>query len=382
MELSAIGAGVYAAEAILRKKIVNRKAVYEIKWKGYSTKDNTWEPEENILDKRLLDAFNKSQARAGRGKKPLERTKKFKEGPSTSKAAADSTQSKDDEDQDEDEADEVDDKLLSPTTSDSSSASETSIDTNAHDSPAKQEAKTCEPSTSNTSKVSSANPLKRRAADAALYLGLTPSNKVSKTNLDSKKDASKLSIKPKSTVNTSAASNEVHNKSEPSSQSLPESSSILNGEPSKARVASEVEPKLPAKTPVDSTTNGYENGVGGSQESMEGSLPPVVSSTPKPSDSASNGPSSTSTPIHHKTMRRSSPPPEVWKKQTKLADKILITDVTSNNMTITVRECSTALGFFKEATPVVKKTPIPVASLDNKQQANNRPKLSNTSIPA
>ena len=39
--------------------------------------------------------------------------------------------------------------------------------------------------------------------------------------------------------------------------------------------------------------------------------------------------------------------PELWRRQTKVADQILITDVTSNNMTITVRECKTYQGFFK-----------------------------------
>jgi len=51
---------------------------------------------------------------------------------------------------------------------------------------------------------------------------------------------------------------------------------------------------------------------------------------------------------HQKTVRRSSPPPELWKKQNKMVDQILITDVTSNNTTITVRECKTYQGFFKE----------------------------------
>lgn len=44
------------------------------------------------------------------------------------------------------------------------------------------------------------------------------------------------------------------------------------------------------------------------------------------------------------------PPPEFWQKQNRLVNQIMITDVTTNDMTITVRECRTPQGFFKERT--------------------------------
>ncbi|XP_019616734.1 PREDICTED: chromobox protein homolog 7-like [Branchiostoma belcheri] len=57
MELSAVGERVFAAECLVRKRIRKGKAEYLVKWKGWSPKYNTWEPEENILDPRLLAAF-------------------------------------------------------------------------------------------------------------------------------------------------------------------------------------------------------------------------------------------------------------------------------------------------------------------------------------
>ncbi|XP_054763412.1 chromobox protein homolog 8-like [Lytechinus pictus] len=59
MELSDIGERVYAAESLLNRRIRRGKAEYLVKWKGWSIKYSTWEPEDNIIDKRLLESFKK-----------------------------------------------------------------------------------------------------------------------------------------------------------------------------------------------------------------------------------------------------------------------------------------------------------------------------------
>ncbi|TRY56350.1 hypothetical protein DNTS_034963 [Danionella cerebrum] len=57
MELPTAGEHVFAVESIEKKRIRKGRFEYLVKWRGWSPKYNTWEPEENILDPRLLVAF-------------------------------------------------------------------------------------------------------------------------------------------------------------------------------------------------------------------------------------------------------------------------------------------------------------------------------------
>nr|5EQ0_A Chain A, Chromobox protein homolog 8 [Homo sapiens] len=55
------GERVFAAEALLKRRIRKGRMEYLVKWKGWSQKYSTWEPEENILDARLLAAFEERE---------------------------------------------------------------------------------------------------------------------------------------------------------------------------------------------------------------------------------------------------------------------------------------------------------------------------------
>ncbi|XP_034454709.1 chromobox protein homolog 8b [Hippoglossus hippoglossus] len=61
MELSAVGERVFAAESIIKRRIRKGRMEYLVKWKGWSPKYSTWEPEENILDSRLFAAFEQRE---------------------------------------------------------------------------------------------------------------------------------------------------------------------------------------------------------------------------------------------------------------------------------------------------------------------------------
>ncbi|XP_060951562.1 chromobox protein homolog 7 [Limanda limanda] len=63
MELSAIGEQVFAVELILKKRVRKGNVEYLLKWKGWPPKYSTWEPEEHILDQRLVQAYEEKEQR-------------------------------------------------------------------------------------------------------------------------------------------------------------------------------------------------------------------------------------------------------------------------------------------------------------------------------
>jgi hypothetical protein len=45
---------VYLVEKVVAKKKVGRKVMYFVKWEGYTSADNTWEPTQNLANVRHL----------------------------------------------------------------------------------------------------------------------------------------------------------------------------------------------------------------------------------------------------------------------------------------------------------------------------------------
>ncbi|KAM6913861.1 chromobox protein homolog 2 [Lycodopsis pacificus] len=83
-ELSAVGEQVFDAECILNKRLKKGKLEFLVKWRGWSSKHNSWEPQDNILDPRLLAAFNKKEQEKEllmlkKGKRPRGRPRKVLE---------------------------------------------------------------------------------------------------------------------------------------------------------------------------------------------------------------------------------------------------------------------------------------------------------------
>ena len=61
---------VYSVEKIVSKKVVGGKTQYLLKWKGYDSDQNTWEPEENLDCQDLLEEFNRRTVTAAKPAAP------------------------------------------------------------------------------------------------------------------------------------------------------------------------------------------------------------------------------------------------------------------------------------------------------------------------
>lgn len=101
MEHKSLGEMVFAAEKITKKRLKNGRTEYLVKWKGWSPKYSTWEPEENILDPRLIEIFkDKPEGEIfsnKRGPKPKINKEKQRKETKKDNSSTDESSSEDDE---------------------------------------------------------------------------------------------------------------------------------------------------------------------------------------------------------------------------------------------------------------------------------------------
>ncbi|GFT30140.1 chromobox protein homolog 6 [Nephila pilipes] len=348
MELSSVGERVYAAECVQKKRIRRGRVEYLVKWKGWSTRYNTWEPEENILDVRLLEAFEASQNRdhatpRKRGKKQNQEAPHY----------------------------------VNPSQSDNHSLT----DDKKQDVEDQQNHVTWLPEASKDENALVENPL----ASASSSGNSEPPLKVPKlNNLQSTENAWENSPAPSTpssaewhipTSNSSSASEctgdieipeqsitDLHQDNLPhssASSSCSFSATSFTGDDKGLEIEKSDCPELKETIAVKL----IEDSESSISHCEDKSLPEVDSSRQlqqnanldDSSNNAVSGEISNDAIVSSDIVADEAPESsqsslsdDFWKKQNPVVDHVLITDVTTNLLTVTVRECDTSSGFFKD----------------------------------
>ncbi|XP_035214790.1 chromobox protein homolog 8-like [Stegodyphus dumicola] len=373
MDMSSVDGRVFYAECIQKKRIRKGRVEYFVKWHGWSQKYNTWEPEENILDPLLFEAF---EARQGKDKGPAKRGPKPKKKrirsssdvslEARSNTADGSTKLADDSMRAGDDAPPSVSPSVTPFPS-SSKKQQTrpriQFASRRSDEPTQGHL----PSASNIAtakgpKVMAKSPkwlstttaTEKEHNQANHYKAL---NGHVKKMPHSKADSTSANKKANSAVSTSSNTSRSPQTGKNSALSRINQSPKLsanNNFPNKRTMTncsdtSCVDPNgvtEKAESPANHSDQENNNELGKPDVQLNGHLPPnrVVQATllqPKNNNCSRSlfAPS---------CVVNADPPPEIWQKQNPVVDDILITDVTANLVTVTVRECWTSRGFFRD----------------------------------
>ncbi|KAK6638129.1 hypothetical protein RUM44_008554 [Polyplax serrata] len=429
-----MGDRVYAAERIMKKRIRRGKVEYFVKWKGWSQKHSTWEPEENILDGRLIDIFEESQRgeytpKRGAKKKDQHHSQKEKDKEKLAKEREKERSRSDDEDDDDDDGggessqDEGGTEVSRLNETDQEDASQSCISDEKDGKKAKGKGHQVDDTAEDSSSSDDA-PLKGRLKDSSLSLDskLRESTGAKRKAEVLSKESGKIGV----TITTSPGGSSSPPPVKISK--VKESTPFTSEKVSSRRLSSKVE-----KEDVKSQTGKNDLKRSGLSSSLTSVKSPQVSaklSSPPPS-ATSSGPK---TDIEHKkattpvapngvqetgagpaepTVARGEEVPkqkrpqhpqetgtlsrkdlpmgnhcvksddklnnnnvddeklrivtsdvlthqggDYWRNRNPVADQIFITDVTVNLQTVTIRECKTEKGFFKERDHKEQKSDI------------------------
>ncbi|XP_022101857.1 chromobox protein homolog 7-like isoform X2 [Acanthaster planci] len=342
MELKDLGEQVYAAEELRDRRIRKGKPEYLVKWKGWSNKYNTWEPEENILDRRLVEIFNRrvnSDAGTSQSSKtPAKRGRK-------KSSIGGNTSGKSDLDSE-----------LAPRAA-KQARRDSSTD---HAKPLPGKRYSLKLPTTETDENSNTKVSKVEKSPGLLESKLKDKKGLNKGNVE------KAKVRRKSSESSESVLRKTSKKS-------PTVTLVRDGLLTLPVTATGASPKsVKSKSPVMvSSPVKKKKKVGKPVESPKKESLTLDRETPVPKDEPSPEPDLAALPPNLKPFTEDQPevvlrPLEVsplkiknhakkpkqspWKPRHLPASEVLVTDVTSQDVTVTVRECTSMKGFFKNCT--------------------------------
>ncbi|KAG7323323.1 hypothetical protein KOW79_013025 [Hemibagrus wyckioides] len=99
-ESASTGEEEYVVEKVLDRRVVKGRVEYYLKWKGFSDKHNTWEPEKNLDCPDLISEFMKTYKKGGSGTStPSSGTKPSSATPSRTKDPGSKRRNSDEEEE-------------------------------------------------------------------------------------------------------------------------------------------------------------------------------------------------------------------------------------------------------------------------------------------
>ncbi|XP_033238054.1 polycomb group protein Pc isoform X2 [Drosophila pseudoobscura] len=319
---------------------------YRVKWKGWNQRYNTWEPEVNILDRRLIDIYEQSNKSSGTPSKRGLKKKEKEPDPEPESEEDEYTFTGDDVDTPQattssavHESDKKDKEKKHhhhhhhhhiKSERSSSRRSESPLTHHHHHHHESKRQRMDHSSSSNSSSthnsfVPEADTNSSSSEDQPL-IG-------TKRKAEVLKESGKIGVTIKTSPDgpTPKHPPQIQSHDQQAQKTTTDSSASLKSEHQSTPLGTEV-----ASTPAES---------GAEEEEVEESgAQPDNNNIPKLSNTLSLSQKQPLTPLSPRAL-----PPRFWlPAKCNISNRVVITDVTVNLETVTIRECKTERGFFRE----------------------------------
>lgn len=329
------------------------KVEYRVKWKGWSQRHNTWEPEENILDDRLIDIFERSQRYGSSIPKKQNRKRVLEES-----------------DSDED-ASQVDEKEKEPVIKkEKIKVKELPKKPEAPKIIKKEEAFTPKiPATVLSSSVNSTNVAIKTSPSASVSKTVYPPDNITEADDASSSSSDDQPIVSKEVLGAKRKAEVLSKESGKIGVTIKKTSNSPIKQLLPAQIKLERNPVPAPKDKEEDRSSSTTDSSNASTAAVDSKDTPKAMIPEKPAPVKAEEPSTPEKAVSPETktsckenkftnlmtnsnMKLLTSPksahPRLWlPKAQSTSDQVFITDVTVNLETVTIRECKTERGFFK-----------------------------------